>query len=77
MSRKKELSHSESVRLRREKENVRLMERAANEAARPVPPITRRATKQDAVRSKRRPARASGARRRFQIALHLPGKDVR
>ena len=77
MSRKKELSHSESVRLRREKENVRLMERAANEATRPVPPITRRATKQDAVRSKRRPARASGARRRFQIALPLPRKDVR
>ena len=77
MSRKKELTHSELVRLRRAKENVRLMERAADEATRPVPPITRRATKQDAVRSKRKPARASGARRRFQIALHLPRKDVR
>jgi hypothetical protein len=77
MSRKKEISHAELVRLRRTKENVRLMERAANEATRPVPPITRRATKQDAARSKRKPARASGARRRFQIALPLPRKDVR
>ncbi|HEX9837941.1 MAG TPA: FtsQ-type POTRA domain-containing protein [Anaerolineales bacterium] len=77
MSRKKEIAHSELVRLRRAKENARLMERAANEATRPVPPITRRATKQDAVRSKRRPARASGARRRFQIALPLPRNDVR
>lgn len=77
MSRKKELSHAETVRLRREKENVRLMERAANEATRPVPPITRRATKQDAARSKRKTARVSGARRRFQIALPLPRKDVR
>ncbi len=77
MSRKKELAHSELVRLRRAKENTRLMERAANEATRPVPPITRRATKQDAVRSKRKPARASGARRRFQIALPLPRNDVR
>jgi len=77
MSRKKELVHSELVRSRRAKENARLMERAANEATRPVPPITRRATKQDAVRSKRKPARASGARRRFQIALPVPRKDAR
>jgi cell division septal protein FtsQ len=77
MSRKKELTHSELVRLRRAKANVRLMERAADEATRPVPPITRRATKQDAARSKRKPARASGARRRFQIALPMPRKDVR
>jgi len=77
MSRKKELTHSELVRLRREKKNVRLMERAADEATRPVPPITRRATKQDSARSKRKPARASGARRRFQIALPMQRKDVR
>jgi len=77
MSRKKELSHAELVRLRRATENVRLMEHAANEATRPIPPITRRATKQDVVRSKRKPARASGARRRFQIALPMPRKDVR
>jgi hypothetical protein len=77
MSRKKELAHSELVRLRRTKESARLIERAATEATRPVPPITRRATKQDAVRSKVRPGRASGARRRFQVALPLPRKDVR
>jgi cell division septal protein FtsQ len=77
MSRRKEPTHSELVRLRREKKNVRLMERAADEATRPVPRITRRATKQDAARSKRKPAHASGARRRFQIALPIPRKDVR
>ena len=77
MSRKKELVHSELVRSRRAKENARLMERAADEATRPVPPITRRATKQDAVRSKRKPARASGARRRFQIAVPVPRKNAR
>jgi cell division septal protein FtsQ len=77
MSRKKELAHSELVRSRRAKENARLMERAANEATRPVPPITRRATKQDAVRSKRKPARASAARRRFQVALPVPRHEVR
>jgi cell division septal protein FtsQ len=77
MSRKKEIAHSELVRSRRAKENARLMERAANEATRPVPPITRRATKQDAVRSKRKPARASAARRRFQVALPVPRSDVR
>ena len=77
MSRKKELVHSELVRSRRAKENARRMEHAANEATRPIPPITRRATKQDAVRSKRKPARGSGARRRFQIALPAPRNDVR
>ena len=77
MNGKKELTHAELVRLRREKENVKLMERAADEATRPVPPITRRATRQDASKPKRRPARASGARRRFQIAFHLPRRDVR
>ena len=77
MSRKKEIVHSELVRSRRAKENARLMERAVDEATRPAPPITRRATKQDAVRSKRKPARASGARRRFQIAVPVPRKDAR
>jgi hypothetical protein len=77
MTRKKELSHSELVRLRRDKENVKLMERAANEATRPVPPITRRTTRQDASKPKRKTARASGARRRFQIALPLPTRETR
>jgi hypothetical protein len=76
MSRKRELAHSELVRSRRAKENARLMERAATEVTRPVPPVTRRATKQDVARPKRRPARAGGARRRFQIALPVPRKDV-
>jgi len=67
MSDKRELTRSEMVRLRREQENARLMQRAVKEATRPVPPITTR-TGQDVVQPKRRPAR--NTRRRFQIALH-------
>lgn len=77
MSAKRDLTHADLVRLRRDRENVRRVDRAAREATRPTPPITRRASKQDSVRPKRRTARASGARRRFQIALHLPRTDVR
>jgi cell division septal protein FtsQ len=77
MNRKKELTHSELVRLRREKENVKIMERAANQATRPMPPITRRATRQDASQPKHKSTRASGARRRFQIALPLPTRETR
>ncbi|HET9587522.1 MAG TPA: FtsQ-type POTRA domain-containing protein [Anaerolineales bacterium] len=77
MSRKKELSHAELVRRRRDRENLRHLERAATEATRPVPPVTRRATRQEASKQNRRPARASGARRRFQIALHVPRREAR
>ncbi|HEX6270508.1 MAG TPA: FtsQ-type POTRA domain-containing protein [Anaerolineales bacterium] len=77
MKRKKELTHSELVRRRREKESVRRMQRAAIEAIRPVPPVTRRATRQDASKPKRRSGRGSGARRRFQIAFHLPRREAR
>lgn len=77
MNRKKAHTHADLVRLRRERETVKMMERAANEATRPVPPITRRATKQDASKPKRKSGRAGGARRRFQIALPLPTKETR
>jgi len=74
MSDKNELTRSELVRLRREQDHAKRMQRAVKEATRPIPPITTR-TKQNVVQSKRRPAR--NTRRRFQIALHLPRADMR
>jgi len=74
MSDQRELSRSEMVRLRREQENAKRMQRAAQETARPAPPVTTR-TRQDVVKPKRRPARST--RRRFQIALPLPRADTR
>jgi len=76
MSEKKELTRAEMVRIRRERETVQRMHRAAQEAARPAPPIVARA-KKDVVKPKNKPARPGRARRRFQIALHLPRADFR
>ena len=67
MSRKKELTRSDQVRLRRESENAQRMERAKKEATRPVPPVTKRA-RQAVAQPRRKSGRASNARR-FQNAL--------
>jgi cell division septal protein FtsQ len=74
MSEKKELTRSEEVRLRREKENKQRMKRAVKEATRPVPPVTSR-TRGTAVAPKRKTSR--NARRRFQVALPIPSDDIR
>jgi len=71
MSNKRELSRSELVRLRREKEHAQHMERASKIVARPTP-VT--------VRAKQKPARkpVQNARRRYQIAIpHLPRTAAR
>lgn len=70
MRKKKELTHADLVRLRRERENKQRTQRAATESTRPVP-VTRRA-RQDVVKSNRRSTRGNSShstRRRFQNAL--------
>lgn len=74
MSDKKENTRSELVRLRREKENARSMERAMKEATRPIPPVKARAMP-GVVKPARKPAQ--NARRRFQIAFPLPRPNMR
>lgn len=72
MSDRRELSRAEMVRLRREHEKVKRMDRIVKETTRPVSTITTR-SKQPLAIPKRKPKHASSARRRFQIALpHLP-----
>jgi cell division septal protein FtsQ len=74
MSEKKNLSHSDLVRLRREKDSSKRVERAKKVVTRVAPPVTTRA-RQENVRSTRRSARSGttrtgrSGRRRFQIAL--------
>lgn len=77
MSAKKELTRSDLVRLRRERENAQRTERARKESTRSAPPVTRRG-RQETAPSKRRnqrgnngrsPHNAHSARRRFQNAL--------
>jgi len=74
MREKKELTRSEEVRLRRDKEKTQRTKRAAREVTRSVPPIT---TRINGVRvaSKRRSPR--NTRRRFQIALPIPSDEIR
>ena len=78
MSEKKELSRSELVRLRREKENTQRMQRIVKEATRPLPPVTTR-TRQSTSASKAKAGKPrQNARRRFQIALpQVPRTDLR
>ncbi|HLA07761.1 MAG TPA: FtsQ-type POTRA domain-containing protein, partial [Anaerolineales bacterium] len=73
MSDNKDLTRSELVRLRREKEKAKRMERAMREATRPVPITT--CAKPEAAKPVRKSAQK--ARRRFQIALPLPRKEFR
>src|SRR6266516_2664240 len=81
MRKKKELTHSDLIRLRREKENSQRMQRAATEATRSAPPVTTRA-RRNAVKSNRNSTRAKtprSAHRRFQVALLpvAPDTDLR
>jgi len=73
MNEKKELSRSELVRLRREQDHAKRMQRAVKEATRPVPVTTR--TRAESVQPKRKTAR--NTRRRFQIALPAARDNVR
>jgi cell division septal protein FtsQ len=68
------MSRAELVRLRREQEHAKQMQHAMKEATRPVPTVVERAKKQA------KPARAqkeARAKRRFNIALHMPRPDFR
>jgi hypothetical protein len=73
MNDKKEISRSEMVRLRREQEHAKLMQRAAKEASRVVPVTTR--ARPETVKPKRKSAQ--NTRRRFQIALPVARDHVR
>jgi hypothetical protein len=90
MSEKKELSRSDLVRLRRERENTQRMERAKKESTRSNPPVVRRSRpettqpkrrteRSDNGRSPHRSRTARSARRRFQNALLpvAPDADLR
>jgi POTRA domain-containing FtsQ-type protein len=76
MSEKKDLTRSDLVRLRREQDSSKRVERAKKVVTRSAPPVTTRA-RQEKVRSTRRSARSvpgtartgRGSRRRFQVAL--------
>lgn len=72
MSEKKDLTRSDLVRLRRERENDQRMQRAKQEVTRSAPPVTRR-TRQEVAQPRRRNERSNGTRtprrRRFQNAL--------
>ena len=66
MSEKKDLSRSEQVRLRRESNTTKRVQRARKNATRTVPPVTSRA-RQTGAAPKRKPVQ--NARRRYQVAL--------
>jgi POTRA domain-containing FtsQ-type protein len=71
MSEKKETSRSDLVRLRRENDSHKRVERAKKTVTRAAPPVTSR-VKQQSTRSNRRTSGAEprrSARRRFQVAL--------
>jgi len=74
MSNKRELTRAELVRQRREQKHAKYMDRASKVTARPVPTVTTRAIKK-AVKPIHKPKQ--NARRRFNIALHIPRTDVR
>jgi len=71
---KRSLTRAEIVRKRRELEHEKHLERASQVTARPAAPIVKRAPKKQV-----KPARksAQNARRRFNIALHMPRTNVR
>lgn len=73
MSERRDNTRAELVRLRREQEHAKRMERAMKEATRPVPTAIERAKKM-AARSVKKPAQN---KRRFNIALHLPRPNLR
>ncbi len=67
MSEKNEVTRSEQVRLRREQEQKKRMNRIVKEASRPMPPVTAR-TKVNTQRNKAAKPRQN-ARRRFQVVI--------
>jgi hypothetical protein len=71
---KREPSRAELVRLRREKERAKHIQRASKVTARHAPAVTTRA-RQNISKPARKPAQ--NARRRFNIALHMPRANVR
>ena len=73
MNEKKETTRSEVVRLRREQEHAKEMQRAAKVATRRVPVTTRARSGSDQPKRKT----AQNARRRFQIALPVTRDNVR
>lgn len=74
MSERTEMSRAELVRLRREQDHTRQMQRAMKEVTRPVTATAARAKKP--ARPARR-TRDANSRRRFRIALHMPRPDLR
>lgn len=69
MNERRELTRAEVVRLRREQEKAKRMDRVVRETTRPVPVTTRARQTPGAPKRKTK----QNARRRFQIALpHLP-----
>ncbi len=74
MSDRKELTRAEEIRLRRERENAKRMQRVVKDATRPVPPVTKRA-RQTEPTPRRKPAQ--NARRRFQIAMPVARDEMR
>lgn len=75
MSNKKELSRAELVRKRREQERASYMERASKVTARPAPKVVARPKPKKVVKAVRKPKQ--NARRRFNIAIHMPRTDIR
>lgn len=74
MNERREKSRAELVRLRREQEHARQMQRAMKEATRPVPALVERA------RKPAKPARTPKDhpnKRRFNISLHMPRPNFR
>ena len=74
MSERREKSRAEFVRLRREQEHAKQMQRAMKEATRPVPTPGERARKQT---KPARPPKDTPNKRRFNISLHMPRPNFR
>lgn len=66
MSENKDLTRAEEVRLRRESNTTKRVQRARKNATRPAPPVTSRARQMGAA-PKRKPVQ--NARRRYQVAV--------
>lgn len=75
MSEMKETTRAELVRLRREQERAKELQRAMKQATKPVPPPAARA-KPEAAKKLSAPKPANG-KRNFQIALHMPRFNLR
>jgi len=73
MSEKQDLTRAEHVRLRREQESTKRMERIVKQATRPAPAVKTRAKQNSAA--KRKPVQ--NARRRYQIAMPVARDEIR